>query len=105
MLEEAVDGGGPSREFACLVAKEISSNLFEGTSKKVLLHDSLGLQVCKVTVCLAIALFHICLKFIPSGKQVLFGRAVNGHDNSELWWWVSILCTIHIFLLMRCSSW
>ena len=51
MMEEAVDGGGPSREFACLVAKEISTSLFEGSSKKkVLIHDSLGLQVYIVYV-------------------------------------------------------
>jgi hypothetical protein len=45
-MEEAVDGGGPSREFACLVAKAISASVFEGSpTKKVLVHDSLGLQV------------------------------------------------------------
>ena len=45
-MEEAVDGGGPSREFACLLAKAISNTVFEGfTTKKVLVHDSLGLQV------------------------------------------------------------
>jgi hypothetical protein len=45
LMEEAVDGGGPSREFACLVAKAISASVFEGSpTKKVLVHDSLGLQ-------------------------------------------------------------
>ena len=45
-MEEAVDGGGPSREFACLLCKAINTSMFEGSSKKkVLLHNSLGLQV------------------------------------------------------------
>ena len=45
MLEEAVDGGGPSREFSCLLAKAIRDSVCVGSSKKILMHDSLGLQV------------------------------------------------------------
>ena len=45
--EAAEDGGGPAREFWCLLSKAISQNLFEGFNHtRVLRHDSLGLQVC-----------------------------------------------------------
>ena len=45
--EEGEDGGGPSREFWSLLAKDVSESLFEGRENaKVLRHDSLALQVC-----------------------------------------------------------
>ena len=47
VIKEAIDGGGPSREFSCLLSKDISNSLFEGSDgKKIIIHNSLGLQVC-----------------------------------------------------------
>ena len=47
MGEEAVDGGGPRREFARLFSKELRNTIFEGPPNKgVIKHDSVGLQVC-----------------------------------------------------------
>ena len=49
--EEAEDGGGPSREFWTLISKEVSESLFEGSeNSKILRHDSLALQVCKIAI-------------------------------------------------------
>ncbi|XP_064390717.1 apoptosis-resistant E3 ubiquitin protein ligase 1-like [Halichondria panicea] len=43
--EEAEDGGGPSREFWCLLGKEIAQSMFEGhENSKVVRHDLLALQ-------------------------------------------------------------
>ena len=44
--EEGDDGGGPSREFWCLLGKDIQQSLCEGPMNRVSLrHDSLALQV------------------------------------------------------------
>ncbi|XP_064391385.1 uncharacterized protein LOC135339169 isoform X1 [Halichondria panicea] len=43
--EEAEDGGGPSREFWCLLGKEIAQSMFEGhENSKVVRHDLLAVQ-------------------------------------------------------------
>ena len=52
VLEDAVDGGGPSREFACLFANGIKDTYFEGQpDSRVLMHNSVALQVRKCILC------------------------------------------------------
>lgn len=45
--EAADDGGGPGREFWCLLSRDISASFFEGRAEhdRILRYDSLGLQV------------------------------------------------------------
>lgn len=44
--EAGEDGGGPRREFWALLSREIAYSAFEGQgSRRVLLHDAVGLQV------------------------------------------------------------
>jgi hypothetical protein len=47
--EEGEDGGGLSREFWALLARDIHSTLFEGMGDRCILrHDAVGLQVCVI---------------------------------------------------------
>lgn len=86
MLEDAVDGGGPSQEFSCLLAKAIRNSVCEGSSdKNVLMHDSIGLEVRLHILCMYMYTANSCTFLIRAGEQVLLNRTTNGHDNRELW--------------------
>lgn len=44
--EPGENGGGPKREFWALLSKEIQCSVFDGVgSRRVLMHDGIGLQV------------------------------------------------------------
>ena len=88
MGEAGGDGGGPRREFWALLSREIGSLVFEGLgSRRVLMHDAVGLQV-RVRYITFVPYMYCAIALVITEEEVLLHRPADGHEFGPRREWI-----------------